>query len=278
MRAVTTSSFITKYEKPFRPQRRDKKDIKCINLKGHLARECRNKPKGKETKADNSSKDSSQEGRDKSKVEAAFVAQDGFKECDPSTWYIDSRATAHMTPYQELLEDYRDFDHPMACSMGNGSAIYAKGHGKFHFKHMSEYGVLKVVHWVPDLMFILFSVDSAVKNGAEVLFKCNPEEVHVMKKGWTLLLGKKMDKLYQFKLLPAIGRENTVNLEQEGSLTLMHTEDTWHRRFAHMGGRSLRKLAADRAVVGLRMTNKRMGDCKPCALGKVSRAPHPPRR
>ena len=69
-----------------------------------------------------------------------------------------------------------------------------------------------------------------------------------------------------------------MNLEQEERILLMHTENTWHRHFAHMGGRSFQELVADKAVVGLRMNNKRMGDCKPRALDKISRAPHPPRR
>lgn len=202
----------------------------------------------------------------------AFVANEttGMSK-STDRWIVDSSASRHMTPYRNLITDYKEFTTPGEIVLGDGKLTEARGEGSIYFTSGMFSGELKEVLRVPGLTKNLFSVSRAMAQNCEVRFANEPEEVHFLKDGQVKLIGHRgLLSLFILNLQVRIRKANTV----AGALLGAPLKE-WHRRFAHANENSIRQLISKEAVTGLKIQALSYPNCKECVAGKICRAHHP---
>jgi len=212
------------------------------------------------------------------KPQAAFMMTGTPIEPKKDIWYVDSGATSHMTPHNNLLSYYDVFQEPHPCSLGDGTSISAYGMRKYYFKYGNGYGFISEVLWVPSLKKNLFSVDRAMGQGAGIKFVSRQRCVEILKNDRILMRGYKQNHLYSFTLEPYVNEEFDVHNDYDDQFALLtYSEDEWYRRFAHSSSINFKSLQRDQIVSGLKLCGDSRDSCKHCALARVHNAPHPVR-
>lgn len=187
---------------------------------------------------------------------------------DRSMWVADSGTTHHMTGRKEILANYEEFDVPRSILTANGNAS-ALGQGTFTFiGHNQEIAQLEEVWYIPSLKTNLFSLESAMSKGFDVIFDSKDASIKLIREGEIYLYGKKNEGLMFFALTQAY-----TNPQDETSF-LSATSEDWHRRFAHCGQESIKRVMNAKAVTGLTVVSKHKAVCEPCATAKVVRGAH----
>lgn len=238
------SAFIGK--KPFKKWKRQRKCYNCSSTK-HLANAC-DQPK-KEKKKENNAKAAFMMG---------FLGTNNKKE-----WYIDSGATRHMTPYDDLIDNKKSESDKITAA--NGAKIDVTGIGKGKMTFGDGYVSVKNVMHVPDLAVNLLSVSQIVKGGNSVLFNSDGCTVY----------NDKSEKVLSCKTTGGVYRINSDDNENKCFMAKNKVSAlTWHRRLGHANYQVMKKMRAG-AVHGVSFEDddSDISQCEICAKGKQAKLP-----
>ena len=178
----------------------------------------------------------------------------------PNEWIIDSGATVHMTPNENLFSKL-DNTHRSDVIVANGEKIQAVGVGTVPVKLKDGTMVLKDVLFVPRLETNLISVRKLTANGSKVSFEGGSAYIELH--GVKVTIGKTW--------------KNHFYLMQNEEMSMLVKEDKfcvheWHRRFSHRNLRDIQEMKKH----GLEIIPCNCSDtCEDCLRGKMARKPFP---
>lgn len=181
-------------------------------------------------------------------------------------WLIDSGASRHMTPKDNIFSTYTKFSTPEKVAVADGRVVDAVGIGnvqisvKLNRQVQRKATMYNVLH-VPDLKQNLFSVHSAATRGMIIHFghsrcwiKNKANQVHAM--------GTLVGKLYYLDLESSVHKANQVA-----------SNTFWHQRLAHIGQAKIKRMDREQLVTGGDLSDVCVGICDPCVKGKMARKP-----
>jgi transposase InsO family protein len=230
------------------------KQIKCYNCKkiGHYKNQC---PELKERQAN------------------AFSAAFLNGKFSTEDWYVDSGASAHMTPNPEKLQRVRQVHEMKEIIIANQMSMPVKCSGDTQITTRvknSQFDItVRNILCIPNLTTNLLSVSQLVANGNTVSFKKNICHIHNQQK---VLIGVAELENGVYKL-------NTVKSEKVLAATVVQATDakTWHRRLGHINSNDLERMKGG-AVEGVFYNEKadiQKSNCQVCCEGKQTRLPFP---
>eukprot|EP00794_Sanderia_malayensis_P006281 gene6281-7003_t len=189
-------------------------------------------------------------------------------------WIIDSGATSHMCKDLQAFTDLSELDQPEEISVGDGHIVKATQIGTVKLDIEDDQGQVKRcklqnVLFVPELAYNLISVPKLTKTGKAVMFG-EPQCTILDDDKKTVAVANKVGGLYYL---------NVADGRQAAHTTVASTnETTWHRRYGHVGFKSLEILAANQLVNGFDYKKSQSSKfCEPCLNGKHSRSKFPGR-
>eukprot|EP00170_Pyropia_yezoensis_P005414 contig_22006_g5428 len=186
-------------------------------------------------------------------------------------WILDSGATHHMTGSRATVSNVMVCD-PVEITLADGRVCMAQEAGRARLMIQGDKGptslMLNHVLVVPGLASNLFFIRKASSHGYHVEFHAN--HALVKKGGKVHVRGEVNGKLYVLSTPTTTGAAMIAASRTK--------EETWHRRFAHLGATTMASTAA--AVKGMDITPGGMAElrqktCGPCIEGKMTRAPFP---
>eukprot|EP00794_Sanderia_malayensis_P003848 gene3848-4384_t len=187
-------------------------------------------------------------------------------------WIIDSGATSHMCKDLQAFTDLSELDQPEEISVGDGHIVKATQIGTVKLDIEDDQGQVKRcklqnVLFVPELAYNLISVPKLTKTGKAVMFG-EPQCTILDDDKKTVAVANKVGGLYYL---------NVADGRQADHTTVASTnETTWHRRYGHVGFKSLEILAANQLVNGFDYKKSQSSKfCEPCLNGKHSRSKFP---
>ena len=188
-------------------------------------------------------------------------------------WIIDSGATSHMCRDKKVFTALYQLQDPIDVVLGDGRALTAIGRGDVVLNMLLPSGESKTctlydVLYVPDLSYNLLSVSKASRRGKVVKFK--KSACYILDRKHTLVAkATREGGLYQLNCRP--NHERAALAEQSGS-----KEDIWHKRFGHLGVKSLQRLSREGLAVGFDYdTSSQLTFCEACPQGKQHRNKFP---
>lgn len=197
-----------------------------------------------------------------------FMAGDSM----PTSWVIDSGATAHMTSDRAFFHSLRtSVDTKVTLADGNKTKVDGLGDGVI-FGEDGRGGrveiTLKNVLFVPELDGGLISVSQLAAKGFVVVFGASDCTIRNAA-GETVVVGDKVGSLYRLRVqqrsLKAAGEHND------------RCQHTWHRRVGHRDPDVLRRMDGDNLVSGFKLSDCGVRTtCECCLKGKLARKPFPP--
>ena len=179
---------------------------------------------------------------------------------------------------KSLFIEYESLKTPLKVTLGDGYEVDTIDHGVVMLNSVLPSGVRKRcklhnVLYVPRLSYNLFSVSVATEWGKTVSFE--KANYQVLDEGKLVAVANKIGELYHLNC-----HANHVNsniTETQGSRE--SSEDIWHRRFGHLGMRSLQTLAKGKLVNGFDYDySKEISFCQACAEGKRHKSQFPASR
>lgn len=183
-------------------------------------------------------------------------------------WYIDSGASTHMCSSSDMYDTYQTCD-AKAVYTADQRGLEAKGQGNIKVmlslnKNKVETEIQDVLH-VPQLKNNLLSVRQLATRGYTIKFKANRCYINDSLNR-LLATATESNGLYQL---------DTSN-DHAQIVSSAPSFDLWHRRFAHLGYKTL-KLLKDGMVRGLVTQGEQTSVCMHCAKGKQHGDPFPRR-
>lgn len=174
-----------------------------------------------------------------------------------------------MCSTRELFADYRRLPKPERVTLGDGRVLEAISRGTVRLSMRLPGGKVKkcmlqeVLH-VPDLSYNLVSVSKVSEMGKVTEF--NESGCRIRNSGGEVVaMATRCGSLY---FLDCQAHEQA---SVAGS-----SEDLWHRRYGHLGGDGLKRLAEERLVDGFDFdSRKQVSFCEACTEGKHHRSPFP---
>ncbi|KAL0367537.1 UNVERIFIED_CONTAM: Retrovirus-related Pol polyprotein from transposon TNT 1-94 [Sesamum radiatum] len=172
-------------------------------------------------------------------------------------WLIDSGCTFHMTPFREILTNYKS-EKLGSVSMANEKLCYVNGYGDVCLNFENGFKLtLKNVHHGPDLCHNLMSCAALEEDGLEG--RWGKGIMKTMKGSLTVFKAEKQRNLYfcyaKYDLTAA-------------SVVHSKISDLWHKRLGHMSSKGLYLLHKQG------MLKEKCDDisfCDDCILGKHHR-------
>ena len=248
---------------------------------GHIKRNCRDlapnnnqKEWSRKQKANNAEVklgSSNNESESDALVAGCALAANATRD----TWIVDSGATCHMCNNDKLFTELRDL-RPLDVTLGDGHNLKASGKGTVLLQMSLHDGTMRKcslndVLYVPSLSYNLLSVSKAAEAGKTTRFNKTSCEI-LTSEGKIVSEGTKVGSLYYLDChLDCLHAANTAENQTQET-----TEDTWHRRFGHLGLQSLKKLAKEKLVNGLNLNvSKEISFCESCTEGKHHRSQFP---
>ena len=186
-----------------------------------------------------------------------------------AAWIIDSGATCHMCNDQSLFVEYESLKTPLKVTLGDGYKVDAIGRGAVMLNSVLPSGVCKRcklhnVLYVPRLSYNLFSVSVVTEHGKTVSF--GNASCQILDEGNLVAVATKIGELYYLNCRASGVNSNTAKTQGDRE----SKEDKWHRRFGHLGVRSLQKLANEQLVNGFDYDSSReISFCQACVEGKL---------
>lgn len=176
-------------------------------------------------------------------------------------WYVDSGATRHMTPHDDLIVNKSgDTDKIMAA---NGAKIDVTGTGNGNVTFGDGNVKLKTVMHVPELAVNLLSVSQIAQNGNTVIFNDEGCSIYNDEKQ-RVLFCKSTNGVYR------------VNADDKKCLMARSESSafTWHRRLGHASYPVMKKMRSG-AVDGVNFLDgeEEILNCETCSRGKQSKKP-----
>ncbi|KAL0404410.1 UNVERIFIED_CONTAM: Retrovirus-related Pol polyprotein from transposon TNT 1-94 [Sesamum radiatum] len=176
-------------------------------------------------------------------------------------WLVDSGCTFHMTPFKEILTNYKS-EKFGSVSMANEKLCEVHGYGDVCLIFENGFKItLKNVRYVPDLCHNLMSCAALEEEGLEG--RWGKGIMKIMKGSLTVFKAEKKRNLYfchvKYDLLAA-------------SVKHAKTSDLWHKRLGHISAKGLDLLHKQG------MLNEKCDDmsfCDDCILGKHHKVQFP---
>ena len=233
-------------------------DMKCFycNKLGHIKADCRHRIRDEQAKGT-------------SRV-VAFGVSTGSRS---NEWILDSGASRHLTFDKHQLRNYRSVEADTIVTFVNGQQGKAVGQGEVLLQSSTTQVELHNVLHVPEATVNLFSVKTAVDNGAQISFERGKCHVYM---GSTLCLeGINKDGLI------IINEGKPQRDFALGAASSKETAELWHRRFGHLGYDNLYKLQSKDMVEGISVAaskfkqQQKHGVCEPCIQAKHHRLSFP---
>lgn len=197
--------------------------------------------------------------------ESAFPVGEA-RDFTKNEWLIDSGASRHMSPDEEMFTSYTKFEKPEKVAIADGRVVDAVGSGNIQIsiklnRQVQRKATLYDVLHVPLLKQNLFSVKSTTSKGMMIQFghsrcwiKDRSNRVHAM--------GTLVGKLYYLDLKSSVHRANLV---------ISNTHTVWHRRLAHINHNTIKRMGREQLVTGADLSSINVGICDPCVKGKMTR-------
>ena len=249
---------------------------------GHIKRNCydlqRKKEevsyRGKQQKAYSTVERHQSSGQDSdSDVVALVVHEMALSSADKNIgWIIDSGATCHMCNDENAFTEYVRLKQPQEISLGDGHIVKATGKGTVLLKiaigqNQIQRCELKDVLFVPELSYNLLSVSKITKAGKVIKF-ASSECVILDGNQRIIATASLIGSLYQLNVVD--GKEIVSAAVTESNEVL------WHRRYGHVGFKTLEILAANQMVDGFDYQKSRDEKfCEPCIDGKHHKSAFP---
>ncbi|KXJ62412.1 hypothetical protein RP20_CCG010927 [Aedes albopictus] len=189
------------------------------------------------------------------------------------SWVIDSGATSHMAASKEGFES---LDEPITDDvvLANGIKTKCAGKGMCRVQCAGPDGSANIMTlnntlFVPDLETNLFSVRSATKSGATIVF--DEAGCRISKGEKIVAVGKVSGGLYSLQLT------HNASLAQSAG----HSENcqhAWHRRFGHRDPEAVGELEKKNLATGIKIVHCGVkAVCECCLECKFARLPFPKR-
>ena len=190
-------------------------------------------------------------------------------------WIVDSGATCHVCHDRSLFTDLENLKQPLDIVLGDGRSLNATASGTViltlesgSFKRKCKfYDVL----YVPELTYNLLSVSKAVGKGVSFTFKeseCIIRDVNQK----LIAVAMKVGSLYHVTCTKPKDHVYSVTKKTD----CLSKEDLWHRRYGHLGAKSLQQLARSNLVEEFDYNaSNEISFCEPCVKGKHRRSQFP---
>ena len=181
-------------------------------------------------------------------------------------WIVDSGATCHMCNDKTLFGQFEQLQKSQEVTLGDGHVLEATGKGIVSLDMRLPDGktkrcVLRDVLYVPKLSYNLLSVTKASESGKVIKFDDTSCQI-LNKRDRLIAVATKMGNLYYLQC-KEVEKNQQMNVVEKGT-----KERLWHRRYGHLGEKSLKKLAGKRLVDY--NISKEIGFCETCIGGTVS--------
>ena len=238
---------------------------------GHIQINCTERIKS-EDKSKQGAQAETLKGKKKEKVGLLTRHVLGVRE-PAQNWILDSGATCHICNSKELFADFQVLSKPQTVTLGDEHSLEAVGMGRVEVRLKlphgeSRIGQLSDVLYVLSLAFNLLSVSKITEAGKSVKFS-KTEGAIFDDEGEKVAVASKVGNLYYLNCELLQGQH--VN-----SATHQSMENLWHRKFGHLGQRSLMTLKKDGLVRGCDYDTSQVIDfCKPCIGEKIHQNPFP---
>jgi len=260
---VGEKALLSKIKKQNSAKNRDLSQVKCYNCDktGHYARDCTIKKK----------KNPSQKSETGDGESAFFAQKAALCTGQQSVWYIDSGATAHITPFENLLFDANECENVNIFTASN-QAMKVNSVGNTRIKLNDENVTVKGVLHVPESSANLLSVSKIVENGNTVTFD---------KQGCQIKNSKN-------EIIASCKAENGIFkliAEQGKCLSSVKSENqlmAWHRKLGHLNYQALLKMKSGLVDffffffvdgVNFNESAEELKNCKVCCYGKQHSQP-----
>jgi hypothetical protein len=180
-----------------------------------------------------------------------------------SGWYLDSRATHHMTGRQEFFADLNT-DVRGTVRFGDASKVEIKGVGSIVFQAKTgEQRVLHGVYFIPALKNSILSLGQLDEGGSKV--EIEDGVLRIWDKSRRLLskVHRRKNRLY------------ILHLEAAQPLCLAARKDDvawkWHEHFGHLHFDALRRLSKEEMARGMLVVDHVEQMCDTCVTTKQRR-------
>ena len=255
-----------------RGQSKFRQPAECWNCgkTGHIKRNCRAPPKKDDNKGGGAnavtreiadalvvSVDSPRKSEARDTATNTTKASISYVDSPVDSWVLDSGASFHTTPHQNIMENYVAGNYGKVY-LADGLPLDIVGIGDINLK-MSDGRVWKItkVRHVPKLMRNLISVGQLDDTGHDVNFGGGAWRV---KKGSIVVArGHKRGTLYM-----TTSYQDTVAVVENAKQTKL-----WHCRLGHMSEKGMKLMVENGALPDLKTVDHQM--CESCILGKQKR-------
>jgi len=190
-------------------------------------------------------------------------------------WYLDSGCSNHMCGtkgwFVNLDESFRQ-----QVKLGDDRRMQVEGRGDLRLEIDGIVQVISSVYFVPGLRNNLLSMGQLQQKGLKIVIEDNECRVwHKQQK--RMIMHSKMSVNRMFVILATV-MEPKECLEMNQVCSKDEApEETWHKRFGHLGLTSLATLAEKDMVAGLPAITNTGAVCEVCMKGKQNRANIPKR-
>ncbi|SCZ93428.1 BZ3500_MvSof-1268-A1-R1_Chr6-3g08654 [Microbotryum saponariae] len=189
-------------------------------------------------------------------------------------WIADTGAGHHFVGDRSLLSDFKE--SPMQVQLADNSLGQATGYGRMSVK-TSQGLVLefKEMYCLPGSKYGLISMSSLRAGGAKLVYGHGGDTQQVWLDGSLVAetvktKAKKPSYVFDFEIVPPPSPVLVATTRASVGASLME----WHRKFGHMAPSSILRLVNSKAVVGIRLLDKKIEDCEPCIIAKARAGPH----
>nr|GEV53565.1 zinc finger, CCHC-type [Tanacetum cinerariifolium] len=184
---------------------------------------------------------------------------------DVGLWYIDNRASNHMTG---VREHFKELDEKVSGKVrfGDGSYIEIKGKGSILIECDDEKQIIiSHVYYIPSLKSNLLSLGQFTEFGCKVVMEDDELRLYDMDNKIFMKVTRQRNGLYKANLRIGTHVCLLANLKDETWL--------WHTRLGHLNFESLKSMAQRDLIHGIPTIKHATQVYDVCLIGKHSRAP-----
>lgn len=234
-----------------------KKIKKCFICKStqHLSNVC------PERKSGPTSNDDKKEKK-KDDTQCAFIGIGMLSLCERDEWYIDSGASSHMSPFDDILIE-KQHATVNDIKTANDARLKVECMGKASLNFNNKEIIVNDILHIPDMSANLLSVYKMVSNGNTVVFDSDGCKIF-NQAGELLLTCKPNNGVYKLK---ARAEKCLIAKRDKDEKNAM----LWHRRYGHLNFQALMQLKTAVSGIAIENDDSEIINCKVCPMGKQKR-------